>query len=190
MLLLGGITSVCHMQLFVFLLGQEHVGDYGMFINSVHALFQRIALPQAVASEYDSDGGMPVWIKQCRGYELVKSKQVSPEEFFNVSEVVYQVGSKERTLHVMFLRYFEKRFERFVPYEHNPLFQIGKRDIYFRDIVGLVCLAKDSSLQSRKRLYIHSEQELMNYCQNADYQEIEHMMRCIETERTFQLGTY
>ncbi|MFS0781149.1 hypothetical protein [Bacillus sp. 1P06AnD] len=131
-----------------------------------------------------------MWIKQCRGYELVKAKQTSPEEFFNASEVVFQTGSKERTLHVTYLRYFEENFGQFVPYSSNPLFRIGKRDIFFRDIVALLCLLKNSERQTRKRMYIFSEAELMEYCAKVDYEEIEHMMRCIETERTYQLGVY
>ncbi len=48
-------------------------------------------------------------LKKCEGYELEKEKSNTSEDFFNRSEVVYVENGKEKTLHVLYVRYFDER---------------------------------------------------------------------------------
>ncbi len=55
----------------------------------------------------------------CRlyGEELQKSRSNTFEDYFNRSEVTYRDGGEERTLSVLYLRYFEAALFDLLPYE-------------------------------------------------------------------------
>ncbi|MGN1401244.1 MAG: hypothetical protein ACI4XL_07070 [Bacillus sp. (in: firmicutes)] len=119
-------------------------------------------------------------VRKCTGHELVKAKPTSPEEFFNQSEVTYESEGREKELKVLYLRYFEDRFEEFVPYRSQPLFMAGERGVHLKDIVALICLLYNPDNQKRKRIYISDEEEFDRYCRQADFSMIEKMVVKIE----------
>ena len=66
-------------------------------------------------------------IISCHGYELQKAQPNTSEDFFNRSEVTFvDDDGTERTLHVLYVRYFDERFFEWTPYEQDPVFQIGR----------------------------------------------------------------
>ena len=102
-------------------------------------------------------------VKECRGYELQKSKPNSPEDFFNRSEVEYVSGGKQKALQVTYLRYFEDGLQELTDYPADPIFSAGGREFFFRDIVALVCLFKNKDNEERKRIYISNREEFSGY---------------------------
>lgn len=119
-------------------------------------------------------------LKKCEGYELEKEKSNTSEDFFNRSEVVYVENGKEKTLHVLYVRYFDEVISEFTPYSENPIFKSGSKEIYFKDIVALVCLIKNSKLRDRKRLYINSKVEFASYFQDVDFTKLPEIFNQLE----------
>lgn len=118
-------------------------------------------------------------IIECRGYELEKAKPNTSEDLFNRSEITYTDGGKEKTLHVLYVRYFDQIFNEFTPYQEDPLFAVGERDIYFKDIVALVCLLKKPELCQHKRLYINDQAEFAGYFQDINFDQLPEIFRSI-----------
>ena len=102
-------------------------------------------------------------IKQFSGYELTKAQPNTSEDYFNRSEVTYITNGEERTLHVLYVRYFEEQLQQFTPFAGNPVFQIENEDIAFKDIAALACLLHDPNMISRKRVYINTTEEFAPY---------------------------
>src|SRR5581483_427101 len=100
--------------------------------------------------------GIKLLIKECKGYELEKEKSNTSEDFFNRSEITFMENGTEKTLHVLYVRYFDEIFHEFTPYSSDPIFAEEGQEITFKDIVALVCLLKNPGLRERKRLYINS----------------------------------
>ena len=65
-------------------------------------------------------------IKECMGYELEKEKSNTSEDFFNRSEVTFVEDGEVRTLHVLYLRYFDEFLHEFTPYQQDPVWSKGK----------------------------------------------------------------
>ncbi|WP_019242086.1 MULTISPECIES: hypothetical protein [Bacillus] len=122
-------------------------------------------------------GGILLLIKECKGYELEKEKTNSPEDNFTRSEVIYMENGQEKKLHVLYVRFFEESFEQYVPYTSNPLFKVGERDIYFKDIVALVCLLHNPSNYQRKRIFISSQLEFAKYFKDIDFEKVELLVK-------------
>ncbi|MCK1991374.1 hypothetical protein [Peribacillus muralis] len=123
----------------------------------------------------------------CNGFGLEKEKSNSPEEFFNRSVIKYIKGGEEKTLNVLYLRYFDEMVTHWTPYPANPIFQSPKREIYIADIIALICLLKDQSLFSRKRLYINSEKELARYFENIDFHKLEQVFISIDQAKPYDI---
>lgn len=119
-------------------------------------------------------------LKQCRGYELEKVQSNSPEDFFARSEVTFLEEGMERTLYVLYVKYFEEQAKEFLPYSKEPLFTVGSREIYLKDIIALIYLLQYPEAKSRKRIYVSKQQDFSEYLKNADYEEIEKMMQQLE----------
>jgi len=126
-------------------------------------------------------------IKRCYGYELEKEKSNTSEDFFNRSEITFEEDGKEKTLHVLYVRYFDELFSEFTPFETEPLFTTGANEIYFKDIVALICLIKNPSLRHRKRIYISSRAEFASYFQDIDFSKIHNIFEQIETQKSYNL---
>ncbi|MGE7759394.1 hypothetical protein [Peribacillus sp. NPDC097895] len=129
-------------------------------------------------------------IVACNGFELEKEKSNSPEEFFNRSVIQYMKDGKEKTLNVLYLRYFDEMVSRFTPYPANPIFKSFNRDIYLADIIAMVCLLKDPSLINRKRIYINSEKELASYFENIDFEKLEKVFISIDQAKPYNIESH
>ena len=128
-----------------------------------------------------------MFIKHCSGYELEKEKSNTSEDFFNRSEVTYLIEGEEKTLHVLYLRYFDEKVNIFTPFQQDPLFKAGTRDIYFKDIIAIVCLLKNPELRNRKRVYINSEKEFASILQGLDFNKIEEVFNHIELQNGYEI---
>lgn len=126
-------------------------------------------------------------IKECIGYELEKEKSNTSEDFFNRSEVTFFEDSEEKTLHVLYVRYFEEFFSEFTPYQQNPIFTKDNIQVTFKDIVALVSLIKNPGLRNRKRLYINSKQELASYFQDVDFEKLPEIVLAVKQKNKFEL---
>lgn len=111
-------------------------------------------------------------IKEIKGYELEKAQPNTSEDFFNRSEVTFNENGTEKTFYLLYLRYFDEIFNEFVPFENDPLFSIGEKPIYFKEVIGLICMLKNPELKNRKRVYINDKNELIEFCKEIDYQKL------------------
>ncbi|MDR4948453.1 hypothetical protein [Neobacillus cucumis] len=126
-------------------------------------------------------------IKECKGYELEKEKSNTSEDFFNRSEVTFVEDGQEKTLHVLYVRYFDELFQEFTPYKQNPIIHHGTNEVYFKDIVALVCLLKNPGLKNRKRLYINSKYEFASYFQDINYNKLPEVFLGIQQNKEYEL---
>ncbi|MFD6442078.1 hypothetical protein ACFWDG_20315 [Peribacillus sp. NPDC060186] len=129
-------------------------------------------------------------IVACNGFGLEKEKSNSPEEFFNRSVIEYIKDGEAKTLNVLYLRYFDEMVARWTPYPTNPLFKSFDRDIYMADIIAMVCIFKDPSLASRKRIYINSEQELAGYFENINFEKLEKVFISIDQAKPYDIKSH
>lgn len=119
-------------------------------------------------------------IKECKGYELEKAKPNTSEDFFNRSEVTFTLEGEEKTFHLLYLRFFDESFNELTPYSTDPVFKVGERDVYFKDIVGLICMLVDSGFRQRKRVYINSEEEFSRYFKDIDFDKLPEIFEGIQ----------
>lgn len=126
-------------------------------------------------------------LKECKGYELTKAKPNTSEDYFNRSEVIFVDEGEEKVLHVLYVRYFEELFPQFTPYEQDPVFTIGTKEIQFKDIVGLVCLLKNPSLRKQKRVYINNENEFKAYFKDTNFEMIKEVFHSLEQNNGYEL---
>ncbi|WP_419956234.1 hypothetical protein ACN6MT_13760 [Neobacillus niacini] len=126
-------------------------------------------------------------IKECTGYELEKEKSNTSEDFFNRSEVTFIDGSEERTLHVLYVRYFDEFLQELTPFQENPILSQDNLEVNFKDIVALVCLIKNPGLRNRKRLYINSKQEFASYFQDIDFDKLPEIVLAVKQNHKFEL---
>ncbi|QPA29909.1 hypothetical protein [Thermaerobacillus caldiproteolyticus] len=126
-------------------------------------------------------------IRRCQGYELEKAQPNTSEDFFNRSEVTFVEDGDEKTLHVLYVRYFEEAFPSFTPYEQDPIFSVQGRDVYFKDIVALVCLLKNPSFRHRKRVYVNEEKEFRRYFEHIEFTKLPEIFAALETKGEYEL---
>ncbi|RFU67793.1 hypothetical protein D0469_13780 [Peribacillus saganii] len=126
-------------------------------------------------------------IKDCRGYELEKEKSNTSEDFFNRSEVTYIENGQEKTLHVLYVRFFDESVLSFTPYSENPLFTSGGSEFYLKDIAGIVCLLANPGFRSRKRVYINSVKEFSSYFEKINYQKLEELIEGIINKNGYEV---
>jgi hypothetical protein len=126
-------------------------------------------------------------IKECIGYELEKEKANTSEDFFNRSEVSFSEDGEEKTLHVLYVRYFDEFFQEFTPFEQDPIFTEVGREVAFKDIVALVCLLKNPGLRNRKRLYISSKQEFASYFQDINFAKLSEIFLSLNQKKSYEL---
>lgn len=125
-------------------------------------------------------GGKRLKLIQCKGYELTKAQPNTSEDFFTRSEATFYLDGEERTLHVLYVKFFEEQAKDILPYSAEPLFQTGEREIYLRDIVALIYLMQHPQGKIRKRIFVNDQLEFLEYLKNANYKEIESMVRQLE----------
>jgi hypothetical protein len=126
-------------------------------------------------------------IIECNGYELEKEKPNTPQDFFNRSEITYLEDGIEKSLHVLYVRYFDQVFQEFTPYHQDPIFGVGESSVNFRDIVALVCLMKDPGLKSQKRIYINSKHEFASYFEGINFNKLPDVFQSLKQKKSFEI---
>lgn len=126
-------------------------------------------------------------IKECKGYELEKEQSNTSEDFFNRSEITFMEDGTEKTLHVLYVRYFDSIFQEFTPFKQDPIFAQDGLEVSFKDIVALVCLLKNPGLRGRKRLYINSKQEFASYFQGINFEKLPEIFSSLKQKNGYQL---
>jgi hypothetical protein len=126
-------------------------------------------------------------LKKCKGYELEKEKPNTSEDFFNRSEVVYIENGEEKTLHVLYVRFFDEQISEFTPYSKDPIFHVGSKEISFKDIVALACIIKNPGFRHRKRVYINNRVEFASYFQDIDFAKLPEIFQSIEEKQGYEL---
>jgi hypothetical protein len=126
-------------------------------------------------------------IKEYVGYELEKEKSNTSEDFFNRSEVTFVEDGEVRTLHVLYLRFFDEFIHEFTPFQQDPVLSQGEIEVMFKDIVALVCLIKNPGLRQRKRLYINTKVEFASYFQDIDYNKLPEILLAVKENGQFEL---
>jgi hypothetical protein len=126
-------------------------------------------------------------IKECKGFELEKEKSNTSEDFFNRSIVTFYEDGEEKTLHVLYVRYFDEIRHEFTPYQQDPIFVQKDYEIAFKDIVAVVCLVKNPGLRSRKRLYINSKQEFASYFQDINFNKLPEIFLSLNQKKEYEL---
>ncbi len=126
-------------------------------------------------------------IKQCVGYELEKEKSNTSEDFFNRSEVTFTEDGKEKTLHVLYVRYFDELVGSITPFEQDPIFKAGNKEVYIRDLVALAALLTNPGYRHRKRVYINEQREFADIFKGLDFSKIPGIFEGIEQRGTFEV---
>ncbi|XJZ26094.1 hypothetical protein ACF5W4_11860 [Bacillota bacterium Lsc_1132] len=126
-------------------------------------------------------------IIQCAGYELEKEKSNTSEDFFNRSEITYIDDGVEKTLHVLYVRYFDEIFTEFTPFQQDPVFAAGAQPVFFKDIVALVCLVKNPGLRQRKRLYLNNQEEFAAYFKDVNLEKIAEVFQALQQNQEYEL---
>ncbi|WP_223702466.1 hypothetical protein [Sutcliffiella deserti] len=130
-------------------------------------------------------------ITEVKGYELEKAQSNTSEDFFNRSEVTFEEDGKEKTFHVLYIRYFDKTFPELLEIggENDPIFQIGDREVSFKDIIALTCLIKNPGFRQRKRLYINTQEELSRYFEGVDVPKFREIFEGLENKGEYILSS-
>lgn len=124
-------------------------------------------------------------ILECKGYELEKAQPNTSEDFFNRSEVRFVEDGEEKTFHLLYIRYFDEVFSQFTPFQENPIFTVEGKDVFFKDIVGIVCLIKNPGFRHRKRVYINTQKEFEQYFSDINVEKLKELF-----EKVLQQGKY
>lgn len=117
---------------------------------------------------------------QCRGYELEKAQPNTSEDFFTRSEAIFALDGEERTLHVLYVTFFEEEARAIIPYSEDPLFRSGNREVNLRDIVAFIYLLQHPQATDRKRIYVNDQSEFLKYLKNTNFEEVERIIRQLE----------
>ena len=126
-------------------------------------------------------------IKQCVGYELEKEKSNTSEDFFNRSEVTFVEDGKEKTLHVLYVRYFDELIGSITPFEADPIFKSGSREVYLRDLVAIAALLKNPGYRHRKRVYINVKKEFADIFNGLEFNKLPEIFEGIEQKGAFEV---
>ncbi|HEX7064215.1 MAG TPA: hypothetical protein VF199_04040 [Bacillales bacterium] len=126
-------------------------------------------------------------IKKCEGVELEKSSPTSPEDAFNRSVVTFEAEGRERTFHLLYLRFFEARLAECIPFLKEALFTVEDREVTVKDVAGLAALIQNPSYQQRKRVYVNEAEPFMAFFQNLDFDEIRNIFESLQSVGSYEL---
>lgn len=126
-------------------------------------------------------------IKRCSGYELEKEKSNTSEDFFNRSEVTYIEDGEEKTLHVLYVRYFDEVIDQFTPFKQDPIFKVANREVTLKEIVAIASLLRYPELKNRKRIYINSENEFATLFKGLDFSKLEKLIVEVEEKHRCEI---
>ncbi len=133
--------------------------------------------------------GEKMQILECKGYELEKAQPNTSEDFFNRSEVRFVENGIEKTFHLLYIRYFDEMISQFTPFEQDPIYIFGKKEIFFRDIVGIICFMKNPSLRERKRAYINNQREFEQCFSGINYDILLDIIQHVTVNGSFELAS-
>ncbi|HEU5138964.1 MAG TPA: hypothetical protein VFT51_03250 [Bacillales bacterium] len=125
-------------------------------------------------------------IKKCEGVELEKSSPTSPEDAFNRSIVTFEAEGKERTFHLLYLRFFEDHLVEFLPFQQDPLFKVGDREVTIKDVAALAALIHNPSYLQRKRVYINEPEPFIAFYQNLHFDEIRNVFESLQSVGSYE----
>jgi hypothetical protein len=129
-----------------------------------------------------------MFIKQCSGYELEKERSNTSEDFFNRSEVTFVEDGNEKTLQVLYVRYFDELISKFTPFEQDPILSASSREVTFKEIVALACLLKNPGYRHRKRVYINSENEFAEVFGNFNFSKLAELFKNMEKHGGYEVS--
>ena len=134
----------------------------------------------ASAKDTDKDrvGLFMIVIKECKGYELEKSKPNTSEDFFNKSLVLYEADGEEKKLEILYLRYFDEIKDQFTPFTGDPIFE---------DIVALAALIKHPEYKNRKSVYINSVEQISALLKDLPLEKIKEVFQSLESSGKYVL---
>ncbi|MCF6408283.1 hypothetical protein [Pseudalkalibacillus salsuginis] len=127
-------------------------------------------------------------ITSIAGKELEKSKSNSPEEFFNRSEVTFLDGKIEKTLTVLYVRYFDEKISEFSSFETEELFEVEGRVIHLREVVALLALRAYPEFAKRHRVYINDEGQFASLFKVKETETVKKMVQNIMVEGRLELN--
>ncbi|WP_408006581.1 hypothetical protein ACJROX_17995 [Pseudalkalibacillus sp. A8] len=127
-------------------------------------------------------------ITSITGKELEKSKSNSPEEFFNRSEVTFLDGKNEKTLAVLYVRYFDEKISEFSSFETEELFEVEGRLIHLREIVALLALKAHPEYAKRHRVYINDEVQFASLFKAIEKESLKTMVKKIVADGRLELN--
>ncbi|MFZ3588582.1 hypothetical protein ACOI1C_04720 [Bacillus sp. DJP31] len=128
-------------------------------------------------------------IIECIGHELEKEQPNTSEDFFNRSVVRFVEDGVEKTFHLLYIRYFDEMFTQFTPFKQDPIFKFGEKEIFFRDIVGIVCLIKNPAFRDRKRAYINNQREFEQYFSGINYEMLQELVQQVTQNGSYDLSS-
>jgi hypothetical protein len=114
---------------------------------------------------------------------LEKEKSNTSEDFFNRSELIFEEGGIEKTFQVLYVRYFEEILHELTPFKQNPIYKVGTKDIYLRDIVALVYFITTPSYRHRKQVYINTQREFSTHFQQVNFEKLLTLVQEIEEKK-------
>lgn len=132
-------------------------------------------------------GGNAMNVKVCEGVELEKTSKTSPEDSFNRSVITFETDERERTFHLLYLRFFEKEMSDFTPFDEDPIFTIGNRDVRLKDVAALVTVIQNPDYQLRKRLYLNDKAKFTSLFQDIDFGEVKKIFESLEARGSYEL---
>ncbi len=127
-------------------------------------------------------------IKNAEGIELEKEKPNTSEDFFNRSTVTYIDNNKEKQFHVLYVRYFDEKINEYTPFESDPIFAIGEKEITLKDTVALICLLKNGGYKDKKRLYINDINEFGKVFERVDFQVLREIFNSLLNEGEYKVA--
>lgn len=130
-----------------------------------------------------------MFIKHCAGYELEKEQSNTSEDFFNRSEVTYVEDGKEKTLYVLYVRYFDEQVAEITPFEADPVFKTDSREVYVRDLVALACLMKNPDNKNRKRIYVNVIREYAELLKGLNFSKLKEVLESIEQTGKYEVSS-
>jgi hypothetical protein len=133
--------------------------------------------------------GENMQIIECKGYELEKAQPNTSEDFFNRSEVTFVEEGEQKTFHLLYVRYFDEVILQFTPFAKDPIFNVNGVDVYFKDIVAIVCLLKNPRFRSRKRVYINSQKEFSLYFEGINFEKLKELFEQIHSNGSYKLNS-
>ncbi|MGM9985990.1 MAG: hypothetical protein ACI35O_02060 [Bacillaceae bacterium] len=111
-------------------------------------------------------------VQACKGYELQKTLSNTSEDYFNRSEVTYEVDGVTKTLSVLYLRYFEEKLDELTPFKEGIVCTCNGKDVHFKDVFALICLLKNKKLINQRKLYLGSMEEIKEYIEDMNQAEL------------------